>query len=81
MLLKEKLFDTNCSSCHNTDATTKVDPGLKGIYSKGKLPNGNPINDANLALWMKIGDDKMLGNPALSSQDSADIEAYLKTLK
>lgn len=75
------LFDTNCSSCHNPDTTTKVGPGLKGIYSKSKLPDGNPVNDANLTQWMKIGNAKMPGNPALSSQDSADIEAYLKTLK
>ena len=77
----KKLFETSCSSCHNPDATTKTGPGLKGIYSKSKLPNGTPVNDANLTQWMKIGNAKMHGNPALTSQDSADIEAYLKNLQ
>lgn len=77
----KQLFETSCSSCHNVDATTKTGPGLKGIYSKSKLPDGSPVNDANLTQWMKMGNAKMHGNPALTSQDSADIEAYLKTLK
>ena len=77
----KKLFETNCSSCHNCDVTTKTGPGLKGIYSKSKLPDGTPVNDANLTQWMKMGNAKMHGNTALTSQDSADIEAYLKTLK
>jgi len=48
----KKLFETSCSSCHNPDATTKTGPGLKGIYSKSKLPNGTPVNDTNLTQWL-----------------------------
>lgn len=77
----KQLFDTNCSGCHNTDTTKKVGPGLKGIYSKSKLPNGQPVNDANLAVWMKTGNAQMPSNPALTDADTANIVAYLKTLK
>ena len=77
------LFDTNCSGCHSsTDTTSKTTgPGLKGIYSKEKLSDGKPVNDENLTQLMKVGNAKMPGNPALSAQDFADIEVYLKTLK
>lgn len=77
----KQLFDSNCASCHALDDQKIVGPGLKGIYSKSALPNGQPVNDANLTEWMKTGDAQMPGNPALSAQDEANIISYLKTLK
>lgn len=34
------LFQTNCSSCHSVGDNKIVGPGLKGVTSKSKLPNG-----------------------------------------
>ncbi len=77
----KQLFDSNCASCHAVDDQKIVGPGLKGIYGKSALPNNQPVNDANLAQWMKTGDAQMPGNPAMSAQDEANISSYLKTLK
>ena len=77
----KQLFESNCATCHAIDDKKIVGPGLKGIYSKSALPNGQPVNDANLAQWMKTGDAQMPGNPAMSAQDEANISSYLKTLK
>lgn len=77
----KQLFESNCATCHAIDDKKIVGPGLKGIYSKSTLPNGKPVNDANLAQWMKTGDTQMPGNPAINVQDEANIISYLKTLK
>lgn len=77
----KQLFESNCATCHAIDDKKIVGPGLKGIYSKSALPNGQPVNDANMAQWMKTGDAQMPGNPAMSAQDEANISSYLKTLK
>lgn len=75
-----KLFQQNCAVCHSTGTKRVVGPGLKGLYSKKKLPNGEPVNDTNVANWIRTGGGGMPGFPQLSDQQRADIVAYLKTL-
>lgn len=77
----KQLFDTTCTSCHAIDDKVVVGPGLKGFFSKSTLLNGKPVNDANVAEWIKMGSTTMPGNPALSEQDLAHLNSYLKTLK
>jgi len=73
-----------CAVCHNAESTApKVGPGLKGLYKKAKLANGQKVTDANV---MKIinegaGDGKMPPYAdMISEKERADVLAYLKTL-
>jgi len=73
-----------CAVCHNADSTTpKVGPGLKGLFKKAKLANGQKVTDAAV---MKIinegaGDGKMPPYAdMISEKERADVLAYLKTL-
>lgn len=76
----KQLFASNCASCHSVGTDKVVGPGLKGIFHKDKLPNGQTLTDANVGQWIKTGDASMPGNPALNSSDLANLVAYLKTL-
>lgn len=84
------VFSGPCAACHNITAETKVGPGLLGIFSKPNLPNGKPINDANVTEWIKLGSAtyKKEGAPfmppygtQLSDDQIKQVIAYLKTLK
>lgn len=87
----EALFTSaGCAGCHSIGSDQIVGPGLAGLVNgKGpygtNLPNGKPINDANLIEWLKIGGvgkiGQMPGNNTLTDQELADIVAYLKTLE
>lgn len=87
----EQIFKTgDCVACHTTTDQKLVGPGLKGVMDgKGpygdKLPNGKPLNDTNMAEWIKIGGvgkiGQMPGHPDMSAEQLADLVAYLKTLK
>ena len=75
------LFE-QCAVCHNTDSPDKkVGPSLQGLYKKGKLKNGKPVNDANVKAVINAGGN---GMPAyadmLSDQERDDLIAYLKTI-
>lgn len=77
----KEVFD-QCSVCHNADSTEKkMGPGLKGLFSKGKLTSGKPANEANIRAKIDEGGN---GMPAykemLSDDEKADVIAYLKTL-
>lgn len=78
-----EVFDEQCSSCHNAYSTDrKTGPGLKWLFTKGKLEsNGKAANQANI---LKIIETGAKGMPAfknsLSGNDKADLIAYLKTL-
>ena len=38
-----------CGVCHNVDTDEKkIGPSLKGLYKRGKLKNGKPVNDENV---------------------------------
>lgn len=75
-----KIFQQNCAMCHSTGTNTVVGPGLKGIMTKSKLPNGKAVSDENVANWIRTGGGGMPGFPQLTDQQRADIVAYLKTL-
>lgn len=87
----EQIFKTgDCVACHTTTDQKLVGPGLKGVMDgKGpygdKLPNGKPMNETNLAEWIKIGGvgkiGQMPGHPDMPAEQLADLVAYLKTLK
>lgn len=87
----ETLFvSSGCVGCHATTDQQIVGPGLAGVFAgKGtygdKLPNGKPINEANVIEWLRIGGvgkiGEMPGNITLADQELADITAYLKTLQ
>jgi cytochrome c2 len=77
----KEVFD-QCGVCHNADsADAKIGPGLKGLFKKGKLSSGKPVNDANVMQQVNDGGN---GMPAykdiLSDADKANLLAYLKTL-
>ena len=87
---------TDCAACHNTNDQKLVGPGLAGLFKpggpklpsgvdyKGNLPNGKPINEQNVAEWIKIGGVGKIGQmPAhttLTPEQMTDLIAYLKTL-
>ena len=73
---------SSCAPCHNTDSTdVKVGPGLKGLFTRDKLVNGKPVNEANVKALITEGSGAMppFGD-AISSDDKDNIIAYLKTL-
>lgn len=77
----KEVFD-QCGVCHNADsADAKIGPGLKGLFKKGKLSSGKPVNDANVMQQVNDGGN---GMPAykdiLSDADKTNLLAYLKTL-
>ncbi len=76
-------FDEQCSSCHYADRIDdKVGPGLKWLYSKGKLDaNGKPVNDANVLGMINRGGKQMPAfKSTLTEEDKSNLVAYLKTL-
>lgn len=78
----KEVFEANCSVCHNADSEErKMGPGLKGLTKRAKIVNGEAMSDANLTKFINEGGNSM---PAfadiLTTQEKADIMAYLKTL-
>ena len=87
---------TDCTACHTTSDQKLVGPGLAGLFKpggpklpsgvdyQGNLPNGKPINEQNVAEWIKTGGIGKIGQmPAhttLTPEQIADLIAYLKTL-
>ena len=59
-----------------------VGPGLKWLYSKGKLDaNGKPVTDANVLEMINRGGKQMPAfKSTLTEEDKSNLLAYLKTL-
>jgi len=78
----KKLFVQHCSSCHYADrTTTKVGPGLKGLFTRAKLVTGAVVNANNVKQLIENGHDGMPPfKSVLSTAQIDDIIAYLKTL-
>ena len=79
---KGKEVFEQCTVCHNADSTeVKMGPGLKGLFKRGKLASGKPVNDSNVMNQIEQGGN---GMPAykdlLSAEEKANVLAYLKTL-
>ena len=76
-------FSSNCSACHYSASTEElVGPGLQGLFKKAALKNKKKVTDANVLEVIEKGSP--VGMPGfgegLSSQEKADVLAYLKTL-
>lgn len=84
----QKLFNQNCTVCHNpTNTTTKVGPGLKGIFKNKELPYSHkPVTEDNVRAQIEKGNPSATPMPmpafgnTLSKKNIDDLIAYLKTL-
>ncbi len=79
---KGKEVFEQCGVCHSADTVEKkMGPGLKGLYKRVKLANGQKPSDASILALVNKGKGTM---PAfaevLSAEEKADLLAYLKTL-
>ena len=79
---KGKEVFEQCGVCHSADTDEKkMGPGLKGLYKKAKMANGQKPTDAAILALINKGKGAM---PAfaevLSAEEKADVLAYLKTL-
>ena len=79
---KGKVVFESCAVCHNADSTeTKMGPGLKGLFKRAKLKNGQKVTDATVRARIDEGGG---GMPAykdmLTDGEKNDLIAYLKTL-
>lgn len=79
---KGKEVFEQCGVCHSADTEEKkMGPGLKGLYKKPKMANGQKPTDANILALVNKGKGAM---PAfadvLSAEEKADVLAYLGTL-
>lgn len=79
---KGKEVYEQCAACHSATTTEKkLGPGLKGLYRKPKLSNGQKPSDAAVLDMVNKGKGPM---PAfaevLSAEEKANLLAYLKTL-
>jgi hypothetical protein len=54
----------------------KVGPGLTGLFDREALPNGNLVNEENLAEWITNGGGAMPG-VALADDQMAALIAFL----
>lgn len=73
----QQVFEQNCAACHNLTAETKVGPGLAGMFDRQQLPNGEPVNQDNLRVWIRNGGGAMPGIP-LGDDDMDAIIAFLQ---
>jgi cytochrome c len=84
-----------CAACHAATTDQLVGPGMAGLFQLGgpilpegvdyggKLPNGQPITEENVATWIRNGGSGQIGvmpPQNLSDTDMADLLAYLRTL-
>lgn len=79
---KGKEVFEQCGACHDTETgEKKMGPSLKGLFKKGKLANGKPVNDANVKAVINAGGN---GMPAyedlLTAEEKNHVLAYLKTI-
>ncbi len=76
-------FEQQCAACHRADSTDKkIGPGLKGLFARTKLANGQTVNVE--AVRDQIENGNRHGMPAyrdlLSSEEKNNLLAFLKTL-
>ncbi len=88
----QTLFQQKCSACHAVGPFDQriVGPGLKGVLhdpAHPNLVNGDPATPGNVAKILQTGYTGSIGTMpnattnGLSSQDIANLVAYLETLK
>jgi len=78
----KSVFAGSCAVCHLADsAAAKMGPGLKGLFQRAKLKNGQKASEASVRARIEQGGS---GMPAfkdmLTDGEKNDLIAYLKTL-
>jgi cytochrome c len=78
----QKVFEARCAGCHNAQSDAKkAGPGLKGLYHKAKLADGQTANDTTIRSMVENGHDGMPGYSKVLTKDQIDeVIGYLKTL-
>jgi mono/diheme cytochrome c family protein len=81
-IAKGKEAFEQCLICHAVDSNEKkLGPSLKGLFKRAKLQNGKPVNNATVLAQINQGGNGMPPYAdILSTQEKADIMAYLHTL-
>ena len=76
------VFTGSCAVCHHADSTAaKMGPGLKGLFQRAKLKNGQKVTDAAVRARIDQGGSGMPGfKDMLTDGEKNDLLAYLKTL-
>ena len=75
------VFQAHCALCHNDrNADALHGPGLAGVFKKPYLPSGAPANDDRVTATILHGHNLMPAVPDMTSDDTADVLAYLHTL-
>lgn len=73
-----EIFNANCAGCHSLGAEAVVGPGLAGLFQKDSLPNGKPLNEANLVEWIHEGGGSMPGFPGIEGEAMDQLLLFLK---
>ena len=73
----EAIYQANCLVCHNLTDQQKVGPGLKGLFDRATLPNGEAFSETALRTWITNGGGAMPG-VALSDPQLDALVAYLQ---
>jgi len=76
------VFEQHCAACHHaTSAERKLGPGLKGLYKKRRMQNGQKPTDQSVQARLEKGGGGMPSyKEMLSAEEKTDLLAYLKTL-
>ena len=75
-----KLFETNCSECHNAESKeAKTGPGLKGVKD-GSLPSGDPATQEEILKLLDEGREEMPPFSDLTEEQKNNVSAYVLTL-
>jgi cytochrome c len=92
----EQIFNARCTNCHATTTEMRLGPGMAGLFGPNgptrppgvtygsNLPNGQPINEINVATLIRSGGQweiAYMPPQSLDDQQLADLIAYLKTLE
>jgi mono/diheme cytochrome c family protein len=78
----KQVYDVGCAHCHelNDLALKKVPPNLHGLFSRSKLPDGEPATDAEVERIVLTGKGKMPSfTYQLTREQMASLLAYLHT--
>jgi mono/diheme cytochrome c family protein len=77
-----KQIYNQCAGCHDANGTERRrGSGLKGLFSKERMRNGNKPTDNTVLEQINEGSRRMRGfRDVLSDQEKKDLLAYLKTL-
>jgi mono/diheme cytochrome c family protein len=77
------VYKDRCAICHFSESdASKIGPGLKGLYKRGKFADRGKVDDASVEnRILNGGKDMPPFRPVLPSNQVRDLIAYLKTLQ